>query len=408
MSRCRWVLGAALVMWGTMAHASSLDEGEVPDLYRDAMLAITEGRLADAERALASLLAGEPRHAGAWLDLAMLYCAAGNAATAEVLFTEIEGRFSPPPPILAVIAQQRKLGCSGWQAKNHVMVRLGRGYQGNVNQGALHTNFSIGSGDRQIDLVLLPGYLPHSDGFTNLSVEFVRDLSSSGATGFLQFQHRNYDRLSDYNTSVFFAGAEHPWRWGAWGLRATGSIGAMTLGGQLYLKQTQLQLALEPPIPLPASWQLGVSAGWNSVRYATLSSFDAQWWETRGTLSYRRGEVWLQSSLSVVQDQQSGHRAGGDRTGTLASVQGRMSLGSQVMGELGWNLQRWRGEHNYLPGLIDVRRQQNTRTLRAAAIYPLDGRSAWVLEWKNTENDENISVFSYRDRVLQLSWQWQY
>lgn len=405
--RCRLVLGAVLFVLGTLAQAAPRAVGEVPDLYRDAMLAITEGRLADAEQALASLLAGEPRHAGAWLDLAMLYCAAGNAATAETLFTEIESRFAPPPPILDVITQQRQLGCSGWQAKNHVMLRLGRGFQSNVNQGAPHTNLSIGSGDSLIELVLLPAYWPHSDQFTNLSVELVRDLSPSGATGLLQFQNRTYDHLSGYNTSSFVVGAEQPWRWGSWGLKATGSIGAMSLDGQLYLKQTQLQLALEPPLPLPANWQLGVAAGWNKVSYATLSSFDAQWWETRGTLSYRKGDLWLQSSLSAVQDQQNGHRAGGDRAGTLASLQGRLGLGGQVVVELGWHLQRWQGALDYFPGLIDVRRQQNTRTLRAAAIYPLNGQSTLVLEWKNTENDENISVFAYRDRVLQLSWQWQ-
>lgn len=393
-----------------LVSPASADPAQVeasPDLYREAMLAITEGRLADAQKALTSLSQEGPHHAGAWLDLAMLYCAVGNAPAAEALFIEIERRYDPPQPILDVIASQRILGCLGWQPKKSALLRLGRGFESNVNQGARSPNLSIGSGSSQIDLVLLPEFLPLSDQFTNLSADVTRELAPGGTTGVVQFQSKNYDKLSKYNTSSLFVGLERPWRWAEWGLRAAGATGFMTLGNQVYLKQTQLQLAVVPPLPLPGNWQVGVSESLSLISYPTLTSFDARWWETRGTLTYRGVESTWQASASALRDNETGQRPGGDRSGVFASLQGRLDLGHNVRGELGWQLQRWQGERAYFPGLIDDKRVQKTQVLRAAAVFALNEQQAVVVEYRHTQNDENISIFNYRDQVLQLIWQWQ-
>jgi len=405
--RCGVLLGGLLLFWTGTGQAEPIPTASSTDLYREAMLAITEGRLGDAEKFLADLVDQEPRHAGAWLDLAILYCASGNAAAAEHLFSEIERRYAPPPPILEVIAHQRKLGCVGWTAKTNAGIRLGRGYESNVNQGARSPNFSIGGGGSQIDLVLLPEFRPRGDQFTNVSGELVRDFSQSGAFGVVQFQSRNYDQLSRYNTIALFVGAENPWRWDRWGGRLAGTTGFMTLDGEVYLKQTQIQLEVVPPLPLGRGWQFGLTGSWSYIAYPTLSNFDAQWWETRGTLSYLGEDVWWQANVGAVTDRQAGERPGGDRAGTFANIRGRFPLGSRVQAEMGWLLQRWEGDKAYFPGLIDVQRTQNTNLIRMAAIFPLNECHAINLEFKDIRNQENISIFEYRNWILQLNWQWQ-
>ena len=404
-------LGLGL-LWCAAASAqwvSVPDAPVAPDLYQEAMLAISEGRLRDAEAALTALVAVEPHHAGAWLDLAMLYCAAGNAERAGYFFEEVERRFAPPPPILEVINRQREQGCAGWQAKTLTTLRAGRGFESNVNQGARNPVFSFGSGSDLINLVLLPAYLPQSDHFSSLFAEVNQSLSPEGATGVLQLQSRFYDALSSYNTTSLFAGGEYPWRWGNWGMRASASTGLMTLDRQVYLYQNQLQLEVVPPLPLPSSWQFGLAESLTYFAYPTLDGFDAQWWETRATLNYRGDDAWfVQGSLSSVLDRQEGDRLGGDRNGLLAAIQGRMPISAQLSGELSWQLLRWQGSQIYSPGLINVRRVQDTSVLRVAATYALDARNAFVLEFKNIVNNENISLLEYRDRILQLNWQWQF
>lgn len=397
-----WVLLA----WSVGVRADSSFPVDRHDLYRDAMLAITEGRLGDAKLFLADLVAEEPRHAGAWLDLAILYCAAGDAEAAEALFREIEQRFSPPVPILEVIARQRKLGCEGKKPKNKATFRLGRGFESNVNQGARNPNISIGSGGGQIDLVLLPEYLPHSDQFTNISGELQREISENGAFAMAQFQSRNYDQLSRYNTTSLFVGFELPWRLVQWGGRVAGTTGFMTLDGEIYFKQSQLQVEVEPFLSLPSGWHVGVTGSWSYINYPTLQGFDADWLEIRGALSYRGADSWWQGGVGAIQDRQLGQRPGGDRTGSFVSVQGRTLFGRHVMGELGWQLQRWEGGEIYFPGIIDSRREQLTRTFRAAVIFPLNDAHAIHVELRDVRNQENIPIFDYRSNMLQLSWQW--
>ena len=402
------VLVVLQLLWGITAYAGSATPPAAPDIYRDAMLAITEGRLNDAETALTALVAEEPRHAGAWLDLAMLYCAAGNASEAEYLFEEIERRFSPPQPIRDVMNHQRQLGCAGWQAKTQTTLRAGRGFESNVNQGARNPYFSIGSGSDLINLVLLPAYRPQSDHFSSLFAEVNRDLSPNGASGVIQFQSRFFDELSSYNTNSLFVGAEYPWRWKGWGMKASASTGLMTLDRKVYLNQNQLQLEVVPQLPLPINWQFSMAESWTYFAYPTLDGFDAQWWETRATLNYRRDDSWfVQGSVSTVLDRQEGERLGGDRTGFLAAIQGRMPLGDKIMGEMSWQLLRWQGNQIYSPGLINIRRVQDTSVLRLAATYPISTNNAFVLEFKDIVNNENISLLEYRDRILQLNWQWQ-
>ena len=377
------------------------------DPYSEAMLAISQGRLNDAQALLTTLIRDQPRHAGAWLDLAMLYCASANADEAERLFQEIEQDFQPPPAIREVIARQRLAGCHGWQAKRDVTVRLSRGAESNANQGASNPIFSFGSGLSQVDLTLLPAYLPQADRYSNLYLEAAQELTSAGASAVVQLQSRHYDHLSDYNTTALFVGAEQPLRWGSWGFRNAASLGMMTLGRQLYLKQSQVQIEVLPPLNLPANWQASMAAGLKLFNYPALIGFNARWTEARAGLNYKSANLWLQSSLSVVQDTQSGQRPGGDRIGTLAALSARAVLQAPWSGEVGVQTQHWQGDRLYSPGLIDVRRVQNTQMLRLALSYQLPHDQTLVLEYKDVKNSESISIFGYRNQQLQLHWLWQ-
>lgn len=376
------------------------------DLYGEAMLAITEGRLRDAEKLLRALIAEEPRHAGAWLDLAILYCASGDIFKAENLFSEIELRYAPPPPILEVIAHQRRLGCTGWVAQTNGRIRLGRGYETNVNQGARNPNLSLGGGGSQIDLVLLPEFRPRGDQFTSLSGELTRDFFANGAFGVVQFQSRYFDQMSRFNTTTIFAGAELPLQWNPWGGRLAGTTGFMTLDGEVYLRQNQIQLEVIPPLPLGQGWQSGVTGSWSYISYPTLSNFDAQWWEMRGTLSYQRENTWWQANIGAVKDNQVSDRPGGDRTGSFANIRGIFPVGSRGLIEAAWQFQHWEGAKRYFPGLIDIQRTQNISVMRLASTYKLNECHSIGFEFKDIRNQENISIFEYSNQIFQLNWQW--
>ena len=401
----RLCAGAALMMAAaTVAYAQGNPTGQ--DAYLEAMRLIANGQKQDASDALTRMIQQEPEHAGAWLDLAILQCEMGRAEEAERLFAEIVARFQPPPGILEIIARRRAQGCDGWQPASRSSLMLGRGADNNVNQGASTSYFTLGSGNSRLELQLLPEYLPKSDWFTILSAEYARDLSAAGTMGFVQFQARQNDALTRYNTTVIAAGAEHPWRIGDWNIRGGAVFSALSLGGRLYQKQHQLQARIAPPLALPGNLQFSLSAGVAHVAYPTLANLDANIWEMRGLLNYRTQQAQAQASLGYSSDRASAARPGGDRQGWMAGMQGQTRITDEVFGELGWSRQTWRSESAYSPGLIDQSRNQATDILRAGLTIPVAARQAVRIEWRDVRNKENISLFQYNNRLLLLSWQW--
>lgn len=406
----RWLLllHAVVLLHTFSVPAFAQADSAQQELYLEAMRFLSEGRKNDASDALKRMIEVAPQHAGAWLDLAIIQCELGNAAEAERLFQTIESRFSPPPGILEVIARNRATGCKGWQARNQFSVTLGRGMDSNVNQGASNPFFSIGSGSSRMDLELLPEYLPQRDQYTLLSTDYSRDLTPDGTTGFAQFRARQNDSLSRYNTQSLFMGVEHPWRLGSWGIRSVGALGFLNLGGRLYQKQAQLQMRVTPPLALRKGFQFTTQASASYVDYSTLVNFNSTTWELSSLLSYTNDRTQFQTSAGYMFDNGAAGRLGGDRHGWFATLQNRTRLYENIVAEAGFTQQRWRSQTPYSPGLIDEIRYQNTQLFRAGVIIPLKKpQQALHIEWRQVRNNENISVFQYNSRLLQISWQWQ-
>ncbi len=407
----RWLTAALL---GALALAparaqqpepqESASEAE-PDLYVQALKAISEGRKDHAGKALARMIAKGPRHASEWLDLAMIQCAIGHDDEAERLFKAIEERFEPPQGIRDIIAQQRLQGCARWKPAGQMSFHAGRGYDRNVNQGASNPSYTLG-GTGGATLELLPEFLPQPDQYTVVAGDVVRELSENGTVGFAQAQLRRNDRMSNFNTASLFGGFEQPWQLGRWRLRGTVLGGALTLGGRLYQEQAQLQLRATPPLALPAGVDLYGLAGVSHVNYKTLTNFDSNTEELRMVLSYRAKQSQAQLSAGYQNDHAVGQRPGGDRSGWSFALSARHRISSAFQAELDLSHQDWQGQAAYSPPLIDAIRRQDTRAARAALVYLLNERQSVHLEARHVRNKENISIFQYNNTVLQLSWHW--
>lgn len=399
-------LAAAVLSLALCANAGATAQDQ-HDLYIDAMRSLSEGRQSDASDSLMRMIEQEPQHAGAWLDLAIIQCELGHANEAERLFKTIETRFAPPPAIMDVIAKLRAQGCKQWLPRVNMSVSIARGLDTNVNQGASNPNFTIGTGSTQVQLELLPEYLPRADHYTLLTGDYLRDLDNNGTVGFVQGRLQQNDSLSAYNTSSLAVGIERPWRVGNWGIRGTGVLAALGLGGSLYQRQAQLQARVTPPLHLPSAWQLSVLGGLNHVEYATLEDYNSNTWELRGQLNYRIDDTQAQASVAYLTDRAISSRPGGDRTGWMSNLGVKTRLPYSLTGELAWTRQTWRAESIYSPGLIDQKRNQDTQVLRGVLSVPVAPHQSLNLEVRAVNNAENISLFQYNSRQIQLNWQWQ-
>jgi hypothetical protein len=401
------VLSCVLLYACPTLRAATEPEPENQDLFLEAIQSISEGRKTDASAILNRMLAKEPQHAGAWLDLALIQCQLGHEQEALRLFAAIEQRFNPPAVILDVINRQRQQGCAPAKRQSHFTLTAARGYDQNVNQGASTPNFTLGSGSNQVQLQLSPEFLPRPDHYSVLAADYSQEITHNGGLGFIQFQARNNDQLHRFNNISLALGAEQAWHWHKWSGRATGLLGFLSLGGQLYQRQTQLQLRANPPLHLPERWQLGLSSGISYVQYLTLSNFNATTLDLRSQLAYQSPQFRFSASASYLIDHAISDRPGGDRKGWLSSVQWQKLLWNDNSAELAISRQSWRGKSAYSANIINQPRNQETWILRSNLQIPIKQHQTLQLEWRQIWNRENISIYQYRDRQLQLSWQWQ-
>jgi len=406
MSAHRLAMLALLALASGQAAAQpAATEAQV--LYENALQAIAEGRKDDASRTLMRVIEKESLHAGAYLEVALIQCSLGHAEEAERLFAIVETRFDPARPILELIADAREGGCDSWEPSSSTSVSLGRGQDMNVNQGARNPSYIVEREGGQVELPLQAEFLPQHDQYTVVSLEHTRDLTPNGLSGFAQVVSRRNDSLRRYDSTSVYAGVDSPWRFGKWPVRVSAIAGATALGGKLYQRQLQLQTRVGVPVPLPASMQLHVSGGASHNQFLSLSNFDSDTLEFTSQLSYRGDTGFASLSHGWLTDRARRDRPGGDRHGFATTLQARRPLWRRLSGELSFSYQSWEGSTVYAPGLINTVRDQNTRVARAVLNYAIGRDQSLRLEARAVRNSENISIFQYDNRQIQLSWQWQ-
>jgi hypothetical protein len=406
-----------LLLWqpGVAQAASAADEG-LEELYRRGLQALAEQDLPLAEALLKRLLRESPHHAGAWMDLAVLYCHLGDEAQAKALWDEVEVRFAPPGPIRELIGLLRQQGCQAPEARPgpDLDVQIARGHASNVNQGVRNLNVGLEGPGGTLLLTLLPEYAPRADSYTQTQLSWRQAWPAlPGLSAFAQWQARRHDSehafdLHDVSLGLGSEGAWRDWRW-----RWQGTHGALWLDDKLYQRSVQVQMSASPPWqPWPA-WRWGMEVTGSALSYPTLTGFDTRLWEGRASIAHtgERSRVRLHAGLAW--DDGSAQRPGGDRSGWHLGATWRATLPHPALQplslEAGLSLQRWRGQRAYAPGLIDPVREQRTHVAWAALTWSTGHDSAWVLEARRVRNDENIGLFAYDAVSVQLGWQrrWQ-
>ncbi len=397
-------LAAALLACAAPAMAAT--PADIEQLYLDAVRLMTEGRHQEATSAFERLVALEPLHAGAWLELAISHCTLGHPVEAEKLFREIEVRFAPSRGILDIIGSHRSQGCKPWAPRSYRNLSVTLGSDSNVNQGASNPVFVTGSGPDRIENLLTGEFLPKRDRYVQSSLDYARELNQGGATAFTQLRLRRHHSVTEQDTNALLLGLDQPFRLGAWTGHLMASSSLVALDGALYQRQYQLQGRITPPLALPSNTELVLAASLGHVSYVSRQKFDADTGEVTALLNYRGARNQAQASGGLLLEHGESGRLGGDRRGWYASVQWQHQFSDRLGAELSLTRQDWLSESLYAPDVIDIVRDQSTRQLRAALVRPLSATHSLQLELRRVVNKENISLFQYNSNIVQLSWRW--
>jgi len=383
-----------------------------PDLYLQALKAINEKRHVDAKILLEKLIASEPQHAGAILDLAIMQCNLGNQVEAERLFNFMINRFAPPPAILEIIELHRKTGCIVKSPEVNRSFSAERGYDTNANQGALNSIFTFDNQGTPISLQLLPEYLPKPDHYTSITMDMSQEKADNGNSFYLQLRGRQYTSLHQFNSAGLAAGMGKQYTYQGWVIRPSANVNILSLANALYQKQLTGRISFDAPQASTSlfKWSLITSA--SRILYPTINNFDASIFEIRALAARQSENYYLNMNTALMYDQGNDQRLGGDRTGWSAGGFFRGSTPLRlwqkpIFVELGLQHQSWQNKKIYLTGLINEKKHQNNNVVRAALGWALDQENTLQLEYRQISNRENISFLSFDSRQIQLSWQWQ-
>jgi hypothetical protein len=394
------------------ANSNNDAHQKAADQYLEALKAMNEKRHADAKLLLEKLIADQPQHAGALLDLAIMQCTLGNKAEAERLFAYLITHFAPPPAIVEIIDLHRKTGCTVNTPGVAVNFVAERGYDSNANQGASNSIFTIDDFGTPVNLELLPEYLPKPDHYMSASLDLSRDFGRYDGNMFLQLRARQYDTLSNLNSVGLAAGVENKFLINDWTIQPTASVSVMTLDHSLYQKQMGLRLKLTTPDKPDAWLKYSAVAGLSRVVYPTIKNFDGNTFELRGIASKLTDQYYVNLSATLMRDIGNEKRLGGDRHGWSVGGFLRTSIPMQIIerplyAEIGWQRANWQSQKIYLAGLIDVKKHQVNSVFRTSLGFPVSQHSSIQIEYRRILNRENISFLSFDSKQYQISWQWQ-
>jgi hypothetical protein len=390
------------------ARAQEAEISKADEVYQQGLRHLATNDLAQAKLLMEKAVELNPNNAGAWLDLSLIHCQLGDVERANHIWDKIEARFSPPSSLKAVIHKGRSHGCEYRAKKREVELEVARGHSSNMNQGVKSLSLDLPSNIGPVPVELLPQFGRTPDSYTQLNGTLRLTSPGPGVQARLSFQQRENDHLKTLNIMNVGMDASIPQSidiglldWGA-------GLGQSTLGGSLFQRSTRLRVGLRPHAqPLPG-WDLAFGLAASQVDYPNFEnmtssprdlqvSFFREW-------AGARLELFGQRSTDYAKEA----RPGGDKSGSRLGInllQVLQSLGEHsVFAKLSWDAQSWRGTKAYSPGFIDEPRKQLLSTTSFVLSLPHGKTEIWSFEARQQRNSENIKLFEYEVKTLELSY----
>jgi len=289
-----------------------------------------------------------------------------------------------------------------------LLLELGRGHSSNVNQGVADLRVELPGPQGPLALQLQPQFAARPDGFYRWRLALDAPLPGApGWHGLAQWQGQHFDGESAQHMQGLALGLRRPWQYGPWQGQWLGALDWLERGGALQQRRWLLQGQAQVPGPGPRQWLL--TARLVGLQVAQQPAFDGLQSSLGSSVSGGWGAARWQAEAGLDWDRAaSALRPGGAMRGGHLGAQVQVPLGHlagqplQLLGQ--WQWQHWRSSQAYAPGLIELRREQNLHQISLALRWQQSPATAWRLDWRWLQNDENIALFAYRGHSLQLLW----
>jgi hypothetical protein len=401
----------ALLCWTVSSIATAQPAPAEPDLYQEALQLLEQGDRLGAIERYNRLLQTLPNHAGAWLDLGLLYCEQGDVGRAHQIFDQVESRFAPPPAIRELIQHYRTVGCVSNPAPiARWLVTISGGHTNNVNHGLRSSEIDlplIGT-----SLILDKAYLPRSSATAAIGLNYVRPLKSlPGTQWFVSLTQKHFASVQEYNQSSFLAGLTHQRAIGAWSQESELVATYLSLGGRTHQTGFLGQTGLWMPVTGSGKFRFGAEVAASRWNYPRDPLYTSTIVEGRVAAKWAPSErVLVRVAFGPLLDRAEQSRLGLDRKGYNLTLNGQWAASDTLRLDAGFRQRRQQDEAVYSPLFGEIRRRSTQRQWVAGLQYKSSAAApgAWRLEWERAQSRDNIPLFPFSSQTLTLSWQYQW
>lgn len=378
----RWVIVGLALFFTVPAGAG----GDTATLYDRARQLTEEGQWRAAEEHLWKVIEVENRHAGAWLDLGLLYCERGWRQPASAIFDRIATEFAPSPSILAIVEDTLRFRCgsaeAGWQAA----WRVAAGHDSNVNLGLRHERIALADALGTYWLDVAAESRPRAGSWASEEIGLRRNAGGYGLWAQLRSQQYNiggeYDQLQ--------AGAGGTFEAAGWRQQLAGQTA--TRGGAT--ESIALSWQGRREMPGLAEWRAALAWG-HAPRIAPRDTLLAELGLQREWLPMTRIILGLYGGVSLIAPK-SDTAPGGRRTGEVVEA---WASGSAE----GWEIalrgrwRHWRDEAIYSALLGQKRNQRLGEFSLSLMRVGRDGLRCGIVIDAVSSRDA-LPLFEYRQK----------
>jgi Tetratricopeptide repeat len=397
-----------VLLFTSGATFAASDESEMEAVTR----AIIGGDLSTALKMLRRMEQTAPENAGGLLDVAMLYCEAGQSDDAERVFQLLETKYAPPPAIQQLIDYTRQLGCARPPPRRwSVNYGISTGYTDNVNAGPSQSTIRLPDAAPVRELTLLPSYLARSDTFIGLDAAGEVELGGDKAVTLIGgLRARQYMSESQFSYQQLLAGVSARQLIGQqmWDGLLAGS--ALMLGGHLYETALNAQAGFwgEATERQGRPVRFGVDVLASVLQYPQNPSYDAMLLELRGKSQWRlRDDTSALGAAGLVADLSRRDRIGGDRAGLMFSIRTETRLNDAR--QLNLHLQQYmlNDATIYNETLFgDLKRSPTSGFFSVRVQQKLNLRDSVYIQITRNWRDDTIPLFMMSSTVLLVGYQW--
>jgi len=325
----RVFLGLAFSSVLSIAVAGDRDD----EAYEQAQAAIQAKNWQDAIARLEALRHEYPQHAGALLDLAILYCNIGNAAKTDAALDTLEDAFELPAALAPLVSELRRRPCPRADASTQWSGVFAVGRETNANQGSAQRSFSLGDSNAPLYVTLDDEFLPQTSAFAAVQLQVSRKtINKDRFYGALYA--RSYASVAEFDDAIALIGYERRLSDAPWASLGDVNATLRTLGGRLYQQTLSARIQSVLPRAQQTSSMFGLEARTTYAHYPSRAAFDS--WESAISapmLCQLSTQTSVQVSIGWLFDIALNNRPGGNRTGPSVAIDWlHRLLGSALFG----------------------------------------------------------------------------